>query len=200
MGNIFDLLGLSRDNSVSSKKNTSKDTIVVPTVSLDEARKKYLDVFSSFKICYTDYWKGYSQKRDNIKMIQSGLEFFTHSPDYMSIYAEKYKPTLAFVLDYNRFVDVFDSLNVMDENLNKLDSIALAKFGKARTRILSMIENEEKIGRAMTHIIISDVIFKQTIDTRLTKDTAALFALFSALTIAEKEYFNILCDARNKLA
>ncbi|MGV8140880.1 MAG: hypothetical protein ACP5NW_00400 [Candidatus Woesearchaeota archaeon] len=178
-------------------KNPSEKNVSEAVLSSIDAKNKYEAAFKNFEKCYNDYWSR-SKRGNNITMLIAGIETFSHKADYEKIYSEKYKPVVSVVLNFPNLLKIQDALLLMDAGLRNPSNTTLKRFDKNKEKIHSMIENEEKIGRMVASFLISDDIFKKSLDTRLSKETAAIFALYVALSIAEKEYYLSMCSARDK--
>jgi hypothetical protein len=162
-----------------------------------DSRTKYEAAFKNYERCYNDYWSS-GKKENNIIMIQAGIETFSHKVNHKAIYTVTYKPVVDIVLNFLYLLRVQESLFLMDTSLKNSANTTLKRFDKKREEIKSLVENEEKVGRVVAQFLMSGNIFKKSIDTRLSREAAGIFPLYVALSIAEKEYYHNLCNAREK--
>jgi len=171
-------------------------------LSTVDARTKYENAFKAFERCYNDNWSAVGASRgrreNNITMIQAGIETFSHKADHAQVYHDTYKPVVDVVLNFHNLLRINQTLLLMDQSLKNPANTTLKRFDNKKSEIHPLIESEEKMGRMVASFLMYGNIFKQSIDTRLSKDAAGIFPLYVSVTIAEKEYYNSLCHAREK--
>lgn len=195
----FDMLCTLR----SSTKPTSQGSF--PTGSpgqskILEARDKFNELLNQFSTCYDKYWVHWHNAPSetvppHLAMFRNRINEFKLKGD---IDNTQLKLLSIVINSYQHFSRrIFGSLNSMHDSLYRPEG-DLKDFDSARDRIKHEVEADYQYSREVLSKLVMNEYFMMAVKSDLDRNAQPLFSLYYALTKAEKEYYDALCQERDR--